>query len=68
MANLVRCDNCKRLSDEPSIGYVGRMHAINHYQDKVVSITVHGKDLCGDCVKKIILGENLSKDDSDRDY
>lgn len=60
MANLTRCDECKRLSDEPQIGYIGRHHSINHYRDVIIVIACY-RDLCGDCIKKIVANHSIQQ-------
>ncbi len=65
MATIVRCDDCKRLSDEPGIGHIGREHTVIKYRDVLANIRIIGKDICRDCVKKMVAEGTLSKDDQD---
>ena len=53
MANLTRCDQCKKLSDEPNVGYIGRDWVIKFYRDTMLSITAHA-DYCAECIQKLV--------------
>lgn len=59
MASLKRCDVCKKLSEEPNIGYIGRSFVLKRYKDTILTITVIGKDMCGGCIKTHIDGFTL---------
>ena len=60
MASLIRCDGCKKLSDEPGVGHIGKTWEIRHYRDFVGKITLE-RDLCEDCVKKSVAENNITK-------
>ena len=64
MAALTRCDDCKKLSDEPGVGHIGRRHEVRHYRDVGMRIEVF-KDLCSSCVKKMLEGNTtVASEDS----
>lgn len=64
MANLIRCDNCKKLSDEPGISFIGKEWRINHYKDYLGTIKVF-KDLCRECVIKLVNENALAENKDD---
>lgn len=53
MATITRCDGCKKTSDEPGVSYIGREWCFKKYRDILAKLDVH-KDLCADCVKKLV--------------
>jgi hypothetical protein len=60
---ITRCDECKKLSDEPNIGYIGRKFAIKTHKQVFMTITTH-RDLCKDCLQKLV-AENSPIEDTD---
>ena len=69
MADLKRCDECKRLSDESGVGFIGKKHQLNKYRDTILIIDVcGGKDLCGNCVKKKVAELTIGQVERDSDY
>lgn len=64
MANLTRCDKCKRLSDEPGIGYIGKSHTVKEYKETLMDIKTY-KDYCRDCIKSIVADHSIQQEDKD---
>lgn len=63
MANLTRCDECKRLSDEQGIGYIGKYHRLMKYNEIIMELNSR-KDMCRDCVKKAVAENSIGKNDN----
>jgi hypothetical protein len=62
MANLTRCDQCSRLSDEKGVGYIGRDWIVKHYNDTLMVITAHN-DYCSECIQKLVADHRPQKKD-----
>lgn len=64
MATIIRCDNCKKLSDESGSEYIGKEWAVKKYKDLYMNI-ICNKDYCGACVKKLIGELAITRPDKD---
>ena len=67
MATITRCDECKKLSDEPGLGYIGREFEVMKFRDRQLIIRVMGRDLCQTCIRNIVANNNLCKSGEDED-
>lgn len=66
MAAIVRCDSCKKLSDEPAVGYIGRRFEVidlttSRYAKVLMSITATS-DFCIECIKKLVAENRLREE------
>ena len=61
---ITRCDECKKLSDEAGVGYIGKKWKVSKYRENIMIVSTM-KDLCKDCVKKLIAENNLSEQNAD---
>lgn len=69
MAAIVRCDNCRKVSDEAAAGYIGRKFEVTpdnpgRYAKVNMTITAHS-DYCIDCIKKLIADGRVKEETRD---
>lgn len=67
MATITRCDECKKLSDEQGISYIGRTWTVSKYRDVFATITTK-RDVCRECLLNLVSSLSLNKSDGDEDY
>lgn len=66
MASLIRCDICKKLSDDPTVGHIGKEWSVMEYKNRLAKITTQ-QDLCKSCVIRVINDSPLRKLDEEDD-
>lgn len=67
MAAIIRCDKCKKLSDD-SKEYIGRDWEVRRYKEVFMTIRTT-KDYCQECVLNLVSEHRAMKSDGEeRDY
>lgn len=64
MATITRCDDCRKTSDEPGVGFIGKEWQYKKYKDVYAKLDLR-KDLCAECVKKLMVDNYPQKYEKD---
>lgn len=65
MANIIRCDDCKKLNDEQGVGYIGKNWMIKDTPRSAIMKIKTTRDCCRECVKKLFNDNSLTTDNED---